>query len=82
VTYHVLSNEGLRAMGYNARNDEIRDNVTRLRQEWEAQRGAPATVYRIGGLAQSRIEQHKSERRGGKKDRQEGEVDPTQHLRN
>jgi hypothetical protein len=46
------------------------------------QRGAPATVYRIGGLIQSRIEQHKSERRGGKKDRQEGEVDPTQHLRN
>jgi hypothetical protein len=24
-------------MGYNARNDEIRDNVTRMRQ-WEAQR--------------------------------------------
>jgi hypothetical protein len=22
-------------MGYNARNDEIRDNVTRMRQEWE-----------------------------------------------
>jgi hypothetical protein len=36
VTYHVLD-EGLRAMGYNARNDEIRDNVTRMRQ-WEAQR--------------------------------------------
>jgi hypothetical protein len=31
-------------MGYNARNDEIRDNVTRMRQEWEAQRGALATV--------------------------------------
>jgi hypothetical protein len=27
-------------MGYNARNDEIRDNVTRMRREWEAQRGA------------------------------------------
>jgi hypothetical protein len=26
-------------MGYNARNDEIRDNITRMRQEWEAQRG-------------------------------------------
>jgi hypothetical protein len=25
------------AMGYNARNDEIRDNVTRMRQEWEAE---------------------------------------------
>jgi len=27
-------------MGYNARNDEIRDNITRMRQEWEAQRGS------------------------------------------
>jgi hypothetical protein len=25
-------------MGYNARNDEIRDNITRMRREWEAQR--------------------------------------------
>ena len=25
-------------MSYNARNDEIRDNVTRMRREWEAQR--------------------------------------------
>ena len=31
-------------MGYNARNDEIRDNVTRMRREWEAQSGALATV--------------------------------------
>jgi hypothetical protein len=23
-------------MGYNARNDEIRDNVTRMRRAWEA----------------------------------------------
>jgi len=38
-----------------------------MRQEWEAQRGAPATVCRIGGLIQSRIEQHKSERRAEKK---------------
>jgi hypothetical protein len=29
-------------MGYNARNDEIRDNITRMRREWEAQRGALA----------------------------------------
>ena len=29
-------------MGYNARNDEIRDNVTRMRREWEARRGALA----------------------------------------
>jgi hypothetical protein len=27
-------------MGYNARNDEIRDNVARMRREWEAQHGA------------------------------------------
>jgi hypothetical protein len=30
-------------MGYNARNDEIRDNITRMRQEWEAQRGGAAS---------------------------------------
>jgi hypothetical protein len=29
------------------RNDEIRDNVTRMRREWEAQRGALATVRRF-----------------------------------
>jgi len=34
-------------MGYNACNDEIRDNITRMRQEWEAQRGALATVRRF-----------------------------------
>jgi len=34
-------------MGCNARNDEIRDNITRMRQEWEAQRGALATVRRF-----------------------------------
>ena len=37
----------MRDMGYNARNDEIRDNVTRMRREWEAQRGALATVRRF-----------------------------------
>src|SRR5262249_23301336 len=35
------------AMGYNARNDEIRDNVTRMRREREAQRGGLATVRRF-----------------------------------
>jgi hypothetical protein len=30
-------------MGYNHRNDEIRDNVTRMRSDWEAQRDALAT---------------------------------------
>jgi len=34
-------------MGYNARNDEIRDNIARIRQEWEALRGALATVRRF-----------------------------------
>src|SRR5215813_7946927 len=34
-------------MGYNARNDEIRDNITRMQREWEAQRGALATVRRF-----------------------------------
>ena len=34
-------------MGYNARNDEIRDSVTRMRREWEAQRDALATVRRF-----------------------------------
>jgi hypothetical protein len=34
-------------MGYTTRNDEIRDNVTRMRQEWEAQRGALTTVRRF-----------------------------------
>jgi hypothetical protein len=43
----LIGHEGLRAMGYNARNDEIRDNVTRMRREWEAQRGALATVRRF-----------------------------------
>jgi hypothetical protein len=31
-------------MGYNARNDEIRDTVTRMRREWEAQRDEIATA--------------------------------------
>jgi hypothetical protein len=34
-------------MGYNARNDEIRDNVTRMRQAWAAERRALATVRRF-----------------------------------
>ena len=37
-------------MGYNERNDEIRDNVTRMRREWEAQRGALATVRRFNAI--------------------------------
>jgi hypothetical protein len=39
-------------MGYNARNDEIRDNVTRMRREWEAQRQSPEIKPSIAfGLA-------------------------------
>jgi hypothetical protein len=38
-----------RCMGYNARNDEIRDN-TRMQREWEAQRGALATVRRFNAI--------------------------------
>ena len=40
-------------MGY-ARNDEIRDNVTRMRREWEAQRGALATVRRFNAIMSSK----------------------------
>jgi hypothetical protein len=34
-------------MGYNGRNDEIRDNVVRMQQAWEAQRSALAIVRRF-----------------------------------
>ena len=34
-------------MGYNARNDEIRDNVTRMRREWEAQRKAEHKQFNL-----------------------------------
>ncbi len=34
-------------MGYNARNDEVRDNVTRMRKKWEAERNALATIRRF-----------------------------------
>ena len=37
-------------MGYNARNDEIRDNVTRMRREWAAERQALATVRRFNAI--------------------------------
>ena len=41
---------GRRPLGYNAHNDEIRDNVTRMRREWEAQRVALATVRRFNAI--------------------------------
>jgi hypothetical protein len=31
-------------MGYNARNDEIHDNLTRMRRAWEAERDALVAV--------------------------------------
>jgi hypothetical protein len=34
-------------VGYNARNDEIRDNFTRMRRAWESERDALATVRRF-----------------------------------
>jgi len=37
-------------MGYNARNDEIRDNITRMQREWEAQRDA-AIALPVPGVA-------------------------------
>jgi hypothetical protein len=37
-------------MGYNARNDEIRDNITRMQRAWEAERSALATVRRFNAI--------------------------------
>ena len=34
-------------MGYNARNDEIRNNITRMRRAWTDERQALATVRRF-----------------------------------
>jgi len=41
-------------MGFNARNDEIRDNITRMR-EWETQRGALATVRRFNEYSRPKV---------------------------
>jgi hypothetical protein len=54
-------------MSYNARNDEIRDNITRMRREWEAQRGALATV---------RPPPHRARRPGGPTQPQPGPDKP------
>src|SRR5262249_33494468 len=37
-------------MGYNARNDEIRDNVARMQRDFQAQREALATVRRFNAI--------------------------------
>jgi hypothetical protein len=41
-------------MGYNARNDKIRDNVARMRAQWEAERDALATVRRFNARLSAR----------------------------
>ncbi len=41
-------------MGYNARNDEIRDNITRMRRAWGAERDALATVRRFNARLSAR----------------------------
>jgi hypothetical protein len=33
-------------MGHNARNDEIRDNITRMRRQWEEGRDALAAAFK------------------------------------
>jgi hypothetical protein len=42
-------------MGYNARNDEIRDNLVRMQRKWEAERNALATVRRFNAQLGQRI---------------------------
>jgi len=37
-------------MGYNARNDEIRDNIARMQRDWQAQREALAVVRRFNAV--------------------------------
>jgi hypothetical protein len=41
-------------MGYNARNDEIRDNITRMHRDRQAQREALATVRRFNAILSAR----------------------------
>jgi hypothetical protein len=41
-------------MGYNARNDKIRDNAARIRAQWEAERDALATVRRFNARLSAR----------------------------
>ena len=59
MTYYRPYDGQAAAMGYNALNDEIRDNITRMRREWEARRGALATVRRFNAIlsAKGRLRQ-------------------------
>jgi hypothetical protein len=43
-------------MGYNHRNDEIHDNIVRMRAQWEAERGALATVRRFNAILSAKGE--------------------------
>jgi hypothetical protein len=40
----MLDQREMDAMGYNHRNDEIHDNITRMQRAWEAERDALAAV--------------------------------------
>jgi len=45
-------------MGYNARNDEIRDNVTRMQRDFQAQREAgdgPASAHLLAAYDVQRL---------------------------
>ncbi len=42
-----VGSEPVEAMGYNARNDEVGDNVSRMRAQWRAEWDALATVRRF-----------------------------------
>ena len=41
-------------MGYNGRNDEIRDNLTRMKRDWAAQRQSLATIRRFNASLSAR----------------------------
>jgi hypothetical protein len=47
VRWAEVGKDAIDGLAHSARNDEIGDNVTRIRCDWEAQRGALATVRRF-----------------------------------
>jgi hypothetical protein len=47
-------------MGYNARNNEIRDNVTRMQRDFQTQRDALATVRRFNAVLSAKGTQRKN----------------------
>ena len=50
----IGSGQWAEAMGYNHRNDEIRDNIVRMRNEWETRRDALATIRRFNARLSAR----------------------------